>query len=61
MQTQGSGGDADIESRAVHTVGQGEGGANRESSMETSIAVCGMARGDSLCDTGSSKQCSVTT
>ena len=45
MQTQGSGGDADIESRAVHTVGQGEGGANRASSMETSIAVCGMAGG----------------
>ena len=32
---QGSSGDTDIEKRLVDTVGEGEGGTNRESSMET--------------------------
>ena len=43
---QGSGGDTDIENRLVDTVGEGEGGTNWETSMETYITIC---RIDSQC------------
>ena len=47
----------------MDTVGEGEGGMNGESNMETYTLpyVKQMASGNLLCDTGSSTQCSVTT
>ena len=41
---QGSNGDADIVKRLVDTVGEGEGGTNRESSTETSTLPYGQQR-----------------
>ena len=41
---QGSNGDADIVKRLVDTVGEGEGGTNRESSTETCTLPYGQQR-----------------
>ena len=53
---QGSNRDADIEKRLVDTVGEGEGGTNWESSMETYTLpeVKQIASGSLLYDEGSS-------
>ena len=55
-------GNAHMENRLVDTVWEGEGGANRESSMETCTLpyVKQIASGNFLCDTESSTQCSLT-
>ena len=47
----------------MDTVGEGEGGMNGESNMETYTLpyVKQIASGNLLCDTGSSTQCSVKT
>ena len=47
---QGSNGDADIQNRLMNTVGEGEGGTNWGSVIETYIIICG----NLLHDTGSS-------
>ena len=52
---QGSSGDADIENRLVDTEWEGEGGMNRESSMETHTlpyVKCKIANGHSLYHSG---------
>ena len=60
---QGQNRDADIENRPLDTVGEGEGGMNRESSMETHTLpyLNYIASGDLLYDSGSSNLCSLTT
>ena len=59
---QGSNGDIDIEHRPADTGGEGEGCTNGESGMETHTTICKQtAGGNSLYDSKSSNQCSVTT
>ena len=60
---QGRNRDADIENRLVGTVGEGEGGTNWESSIETYTLPYGkqITKGKLLYDTGSSTPGSVTT
>ena len=55
---QGSKADADRESRLADTVGEGEGGTNSESSIETHTSpyATETAGGNLLCDTGSPNQ-----
>ena len=57
---QGGNGDTNIEKRLVDPVGEGEGGKNGESSMETYTLpyVKLIARENLLYDSGSSNQCS---
>ena len=60
---QGRNRGADRENRPVDTVGEGEGGKNWKSSIETYILlyVKQIASGKMLYNTGSSTWCSVTT
>ena len=53
---QGSSGDADIENRFVNTAWEGEGGMNKEGSIETYTSPCvkKTASGNLLYDAGSS-------
>ena len=53
---QGSSGDADIENRFVNTVWEGQGGMNKEISIETCRLPCvkQIASGNLLYDAGSS-------
>ena len=53
---QGSSGDADIENVFVNTAWEGEGGMNKESSIETYTSPCvkQIASGNLLYDAGSS-------
>ena len=56
---QGSSGEPGIENRLLDTVGEGEGGTNGESSVDTytSLHVEWTASGNVLCDSGSSARC----
>ena len=60
---QGGNGDTNIEKRLVDPVGEGEGGKNGESSMETYTRPHAreMASGNLLYDAGSSNRGSVST
>ena len=60
---QGGNGDTNIEKRLVDPVGEGEGGKNGESSMETYTRPHAreMASGNLLYDAGSSNRGSVPT